>query len=47
MKFHSESGKPGLVTLRYDRITGTYHEPLRAVSNVRDFKSAAAGEAPL
>lgn len=34
-------GRPGFVTLHYDRITGRYHEPLRVV---RDHKAAASGE---
>lgn len=34
-------GHTGMATLQYDRVTGTYHEPLRAV---RDIKMAAAGE---
>jgi twinkle protein len=33
-------GRPGFVTLRYDRVTGRYHEPH---SNVMDFKTKAAG----
>ena len=36
-------GKIGLATLKYDRVTGKYHEPFKAQSNVRDFKIAAAG----
>jgi twinkle protein len=33
-------GRPGMVVLKYDRITGRYFEP---VSNVMDFKVRAAG----
>ena len=40
-------GYNGLATLKYDRVTGRYFEPLRSVPIVRDFKNAAAGEAPL
>lgn len=34
-------GRIGRATLEYDRVTGTYHQPLRAVS---DRKMAAAGD---
>jgi twinkle protein len=40
-------GRIGLATLKYDRVTGRYFEPLRTVSNVRDYKSAASGDAPI
>ena len=38
-------GRPGLVTLNYDRITGAYSQQLKAVPF--DYKAKQAGEAPL
>lgn len=37
-------GRPGVVELRYDRITGRYHEQLRAIATQRDYRLGRDGE---
>jgi twinkle protein len=37
-------GRPGMVELRYDRVTGRYHEPLRSVRAPSDYRTAKDGE---